>query len=202
MTVDTARADALEIIVEVEAGDWQAAIPGVEDLVTAAARRALRQALAVDAEALPVGDGEVSILLSDNAAVRVLNHQYRGKDKPTNVLSFPMLPEGDGEEDGDDDVEFPEGMERPPYLLGDIILAYETLMTEAAEQNKPVANHLTHLVIHGVLHLLGYDHIEDAEAETMERLETVILADMGIADPYRDGAGPTREDLQSEETTH
>ncbi|TWB22463.1 putative rRNA maturation factor [Nitrospirillum amazonense] len=198
MTMDTTRADALEIIVEVEAGDWQATIPGVEDLVTAAARKALRQVLAVDADALPEGEGEVSILLSDNAAVRVLNHQYRGKDKPTNVLSFPML----GDEDEDEEFELPEGMERPPYLLGDIILAYETLMTEAAEQNKPVANHLTHLVIHGVLHLLGYDHIEDAEAETMERLETAILADMGIADPYRDGAGPTREDPQSEETTH
>ncbi|MEE3626246.1 rRNA maturation RNase YbeY [Nitrospirillum sp. BR 11752] len=197
MTVDTARADALEIIVEVEAGDWEATIPGVEEVVTKAARKALVQALAVDADALPEGEGEVSILLSDNAAVRVLNHQYRGKDKPTNVLSFPML----GDEDEDEEFELPEGMDRPPYLLGDIILAYETLMTEAAEQNKPVANHLTHLVIHGVLHLLGYDHIEDAEAETMERLETVILADMGIADPYRDGAGPTREDPQSEETT-
>ncbi|MBB6254908.1 rRNA maturation RNase YbeY [Nitrospirillum iridis] len=198
MTMGTAGPEALEIIVEVEAGDWEATIPGVADLVTAAARRALRQALAVDADALPDGEGEVSILLSDNAAVRVLNHQYRGKDKPTNVLSFPML-----DEDGEgDDFELPEGMERPPYLLGDIILAYETLMTEAAEQGKPVANHLTHLVIHGVLHLLGYDHIEDAEAETMERLETAILADMGIADPYRDGAGPTREDPQSEETPH
>ncbi|MEA1677605.1 rRNA maturation RNase YbeY [Nitrospirillum sp. BR 11163] len=197
MSMDAARADALEIIVEVEAGEWETTIPGVADLVTAAARKALVQALAVDAGALPEGEGEVSILLSDNAAVRVLNQRYRGKDKPTNVLSFPML----GEDDDEDDLGLPEGMERPPYLLGDIILAYETLMTEAAEQNKPVANHLTHLVIHGVLHLLGYDHIEDAEAETMERLETVILADMGIADPYRDGAGPTREDPQSEETT-
>ncbi|MDG3440324.1 rRNA maturation RNase YbeY [Nitrospirillum amazonense] len=198
MIMGMARADTLEIIVEIEAGGWEASIPGVEHLVTAAARKALARALAVDADALPEGEGEVSILLSDNAAVRVLNHQYRGKDKPTNVLSFPMLDQDDDE----DGFELPEGMERPPYLLGDIILAYETLMTEAAEQNKPVANHLTHLVIHGVLHLLGYDHIEDAEAETMERLETAILADMGIADPYRDGAGPTREDPQSEETTH
>ncbi|MDE1148992.1 MAG: rRNA maturation RNase YbeY [Azospirillaceae bacterium] len=191
---------ALDIIVEVEAGDWEDAIPGVEELVTRAARQALAQALAVDADALPEGEGEMSVLLSDNAAVQVLNNQYRGKDKPTNVLSFPMLDEGDDEDEGDD-FDLPEGMERPPYLLGDIILAYETLVTEAAEQAKPIANHLTHLVIHGVLHLLGYDHIEDAEAETMERLETVILADMGIADPYRDGAGPTRDD-QSEENAH
>ena len=109
----------------------------------------------------------VTIVLSDDAEVQILNRDYRQKNKPTNVLSFP-----NGEVD--------EGVRQ----LGDIILAYETIQREAAEQNKSVKDHLTHLTIHGVLHLLGYDHIEETEAETMEAIEIRILSRMGIANPY------------------
>lgn len=189
-----------DIFVETEAGDWQATLPEAEALVRRAVAAALAGARAAAAAGgphpVPDGPGEMSVLLSDDATVRQLNHQYRGKDKATNVLSFPMMEE---EEEGDDvfedDGEGDQGdgdgddADLPPLLLGDIILAYETLVKESTEQGKPLADHLTHLVIHGVLHLLGYDHIEDADADRMERLETTILAGLGIADPYRDGGG-------------
>ncbi len=105
----------------------------------------------------------VTIALSDNAAVRALNKQYRGKDKPTNVLSFP-----DGES----------------MRLGDIILAYETIAREAQAQGKPLKHHITHLTIHGVLHLIGYDHETETDAKVMERKEIRLLAAMAIANPY------------------
>lgn len=116
---------------------------------------------------------EACVALSDDAGVRRLNGAYRNKDKPTNVLSFPAAE---------------LGSQPGPRFLGDIVLAEETLLREAAEQRKPPGHHLQHLVIHGVLHLLGYDHETDAEAEVMERLETEILAAIGIDDPY--GASP------------
>ena len=114
-------------------------------------------------------------MLTDDAAVRALNAQWRGKDRPTNVLSFPAAT--------------PDEIARaraggPPLLLGDVVLALETCRREAAEQGKPLADHVAHLVVHGVLHLLGHDHEDDAEADRMERLETAILAELGIADPY------------------
>lgn len=175
-----------DVALEVEADGWDA-LPEAETLVRRAVAAALlgaRAASAADADApaVPRGPGELSVLLSDDAGVQVLNREYRGKDKPTNVLSFPM--EDDWDEGEDDDA--PDD-QRPPVLLGDLILAYETLVKEAGEQGKPLADHLTHLVIHGVLHLLGYDHIVDADADQMEALETRILAGLGIADPYRDG---------------
>lgn len=108
---------------------------------------------------------EVSIVLADNAFVQVLNKNYRGKDKPTNVLSFPQ----------DDDL---------MGSLGDIIFAFETVKAEAAEQNKNFNNHLAHLAVHGTLHLLGYDHMDAAEAEEMEALEIKILSGMNIPNPY------------------
>ena len=110
------------------------------------------------------------MVLSDDSAVRALNRDHRGKDAPTNVLSFPpaLVP--------------PAGA-RP---LGDVILAYETVRREALEQGKAAADHLRHLVVHGVLHLSGYDHETEAEAEEMEQLEREILAGLGIADPYAD----------------
>lgn len=112
---------------------------------------------------------EATVVLGDDALVRGLNRTYRGKDKPTNVLSFPFqLPPG----------AVPSGM------LGDIVLAAETIAVEAAEREIPPLDHLRHLVIHGLLHLLGFDHETDAEAQDMERLETEILARLGIADPY------------------
>ncbi len=117
---------------------------------------------------------EVSILLTDDAQVRQLNRDYRKKDQPTNVLSFPAL---------DDDTPIPpEG----PVLLGDVIIARETTEREAYEESKSLKNHVSHLVVHGVLHLLGYDHIEDDEAEEMESLERSILGALGVPDPYED----------------
>lgn len=121
----------------------------------------------------PDGFGEISVALMDDVAIRVLNRDYRGKDAATNVLSFPLEAE---------DGALPPG-ERSP--LGDIAIALETVTREAAEEEKTLAAHLAHMVVHGTLHLLGYDHEGDDEAEEMEALEREILAGLGIADPYR-----------------
>lgn len=111
---------------------------------------------------------EVTIRIVDEAESRDLNNTYRGKDKPTNVLSFPF--------------EAPPEVELP--LLGDLIICRQVVEREAAEQEKTVEEHWAHMVVHGSLHLLGYDHIEDSEAEEMEALETEIMQSMGYADPY------------------
>ncbi|AWM88792.1 rRNA maturation RNase YbeY [Microvirga sp. 17 mud 1-3] len=149
-----------------EAGSWDG-LPDAEALAQRAAEAAA--AVADGAEE----DLEVSVMLTDDESIRTLNRQWRGKDKPTNVLSFPA----------------PEqpGLEGPRHL-GDIALAYETLVREAEEESKPLADHFAHLVVHGVLHLLGYDHETDEEADVMEALEVKALAGLGIADPYRDMA--------------
>jgi probable rRNA maturation factor len=119
-----------------------------------------------------------SVLFTSDAEVHVLNREWRAKDKPTNVLSFPML-----ERDDLLDLE-PDG---PPEMLGDLALACETCTREAAEKGVPVEHHATHLVMHGLLHLAGHDHeIGEAEAEAMEALETKALAILGIPDPYGD----------------
>ncbi|MEY3634200.1 MAG: rRNA maturation RNase YbeY [Pseudomonadota bacterium] len=122
----------------------------------------------------------VSIKLSDNAEVHALNKEWRDKDKPTNVLSFPML------DDEELDALLAGTYDAPEIMLGDIILAYEICVAEAKEKDIPVAHHATHLVIHGMLHLLGHDHIEDDEAELMEALEVKALASMGLHNPYTD----------------
>jgi probable rRNA maturation factor len=128
----------------------------------------------------PVVPVSVSIKLSDNAEVHALNREWREKDKPTNVLSFPML-------DDDELDALVEGTyDAPEIMLGDIILAFGICEAEAAERGIPVAHHATHLVIHGMLHLLGYDHIEDDEAEAMEAMEVKALASMGLHNPYSD----------------
>ncbi|MCV2402439.1 rRNA maturation RNase YbeY [Marinomonas sp. C2222] len=113
-------------------------------------------------------DFEVTIRLVDEEESHSLNHQYRGKDKSTNVLSFPF--------------ESPEGIELP--LLGDLVVCVQVVTREAHEQNKPLMHHWAHMIIHGVLHLCGYDHIKDDEAEEMEALETQLLASLSIPDPY------------------
>lgn len=124
---------------------------------------------AIAAAATPeVSQVEVSVLLTDDAAIRVLNAQWRHRDEPTNVLSFPAPHVGSAE----------------PHLLGDIVIAYETTAREAATEHKRLEHHLAHLTVHGFLHLLGYDHESETEAETMERLEREILARLDIADPY------------------
>jgi probable rRNA maturation factor len=133
------------------------------------AERCVRDALAA-AAAGAGGRGEVSVLLADDAAIRALNRDWRGIDKPTNVLSFPAQT---------------PAVADVPALLGDIAIAYETVAREAADEGKPVLHHLAHLVVHGYLHLMGYDHQTDAEAEAMEALEREILRGMRIPDPYR-----------------
>ena len=142
------------IEIEVEADDWTVALPDAEAVVERAANAALGRI-----------EGDVVVLLTDNAAVRDLNARFRDKDKPTNVLSFPA----------------PESA--APHL-GDILLAYGVCADEAVAQKKTLADHLSHLVVHGVLHLLGRDHEDDAEAEEMEAEEREILAGIGVADPY------------------
>ena len=145
------------IDIEIEDAAWTAALPDAEALV----RRAAEATLASEGAE---GEG-VALLLTSDLAVQALNAQFRGQDKPTNVLAFPA----------------PTNPER---FLGDVALALETCTREADEQGKTLAHHLQHLATHGVLHLLGYDHVTDAEAQEMEGLERAILAAMGIADPY------------------
>ena len=119
-----------------------------------------------------------SVLFTSDAEIHVLNREWRGKDKPTNVLSFPMLARADLLE---------LAAEGPPEMLGDIALAYETCFREAQEKGVPIEHHASHLIVHGLLHLAGHDHeISEAEAEAMEALETKALAILGIADPYGD----------------
>jgi len=165
------------VILSIEAGPWAEVLPDAESLCRRAALQAVQEA-APCCDDLPLERAEISVVLADDALVRKLNADYRDKDKPTNVLSFASL-DDDGEplpEDG-------------PLVLGDVILAYETIAAEAVEQGKTLGDHLSHLVVHGVLHLLGFDHEEDDEAEDMEFLETAALAAIGIADPYaEDGA--------------
>ena len=119
--------------------------------------------------------GEIAVLLTDDATIRAMNAQWRGIDKPTNVLSFPA---------GKSTV----AADTAP--LGDIAIACETVAREAATENKAFLDHLAHLSIHGYLHLIGFDHETDSEAERMEHLETRILASLGIADPYADRTPP------------
>ena len=155
-----------------EAEDWEGPLAiAVEAAMAATPSRPLI------GHALPV---EVSIRLADDAEVHQLNAQWRGKDKPTNVLSFPQLDADELTAALSHDVSAGQG----ELLLGDIILAHETCVREAAEKAVPLVNHATHLVVHGTLHLLGYDHVDEHEAETMEALERQVMATLGYADPY------------------
>lgn len=140
----------------------------------------LRKAFAKIGEfAVPEGSAvEVSLLFTDDAHIHELNRDFRGRDKPTNVLSFPDTPfDADSLEDAADWQE--------PLLLGDIAIAKETLIREADAQGKTFEDHFCHLLAHGILHLMGYDHINEADAVKMETLETEILAIMGIDNPYQ-----------------
>jgi probable rRNA maturation factor len=153
--------------IRIDAAAWDAQ-PDSEAVV--------RRALAAAAAMLEDSAGEVAVLLTDDAAIRRLNRDFRGFDKPTNVLSFPA-PDGPG----------PDGA---PETLGDIAIAFETTAAEAQQEGKPFADHLGHLAIHGLLHLFGYDHETDAEAEEMEALEREILASLGVPDPYAEENQP------------
>lgn len=152
----------LAIELSIECPSWET-VPAIAAIVERAAEAAFAAVPDVPARA------EVSIALVDDDAICDLNRDYRGKDKPTNVLSFPAPP---------------LSVPGAPVLLGDIAVAYETTAAEAATEAKSIADHLSHLVIHGVLHLVGYDHIDPEDAELMEATERDILAALGIADPY------------------
>jgi probable rRNA maturation factor len=160
------------------------ALPITEVLVVADAWQAepdaetvIHRAIAAAAEFADadIGEAELAVMLTDDDGIRTLNSNWRGIDKPTNVLSFPALPPSG-----------PSGPDDAPRMLGDIAIAYQTTRQEADEEQKPFDHHLSHLAVHGFLHLIGYDHEQDDDAEDMEKLEREILAQLGIPDPYSD----------------
>jgi len=160
---DSPPQDGLDIDLSVEAGDWPSE-PALQAIVIEATGAAL------DELGLASAQSELSLVFTDDAHIKTLNAEWRGKDKATNVLSFPAFPA------------FPKG--KLPPMLGDVVLAYETVLSESVLEHKTFEHHLCHLVVHGFLHLLGYDHETKAEAERMEALERRILARLAIADPY------------------
>lgn len=151
----------VELDVSVACADWRQ-VPKAAALCREAAVATLRHA-GVEGRAV-----ELAIVLADDGTVRELNRRYRGQDKPTNVLSFPA--------------DLPADLDLP--LLGDLVICAPVVAREAAEQGKSLQAHWAHLVIHGCLHLLGHDHIEEDEAEAMEALERQLLAGLGYPDPY------------------
>jgi probable rRNA maturation factor len=169
---DPEPARGLAVDVVHEAGDWPA-IGAVDAIIAPVVVALSRHACA--ASHMPA---QACIALTDDAAMRRLNAQFRAKDKPTNVLSFPALGRAGSAQGG--------GL---GHSLGDIVLGFETVMTEAADQGIAAPDHVRHLVLHGFLHLMGYDHETDADAVVMEALEIEILAGLGIANPYAEAAG-------------
>ena len=161
----------------IDGAAWQAVLADPEPLC----RQAIWATLRRTAPAPWLTSAEVSILLCDDARMRELNRSYRGQDRATNVLSFPAY-ELDPER-------APPAPRQGPALLGDIVLAAETVRREASAEGKRIADHLCHLLVHGCLHLLGHDHQTTAGARRMERLERLVLADLGISDPFGQ-AGP------------
>jgi probable rRNA maturation factor len=137
----------------------------------------LERAIGAAAAMAATSGGELAIVLTDDSAIRALNRDWRGKDQPTNVLSFPAnAPSRSRRADAH---------QARPRLLGDIVIAYETMAREALAEHRPFRHHLAHLAVHGFLHLLGHDHAADAEAEVMEALEIAVLARLDVPNPYR-----------------
>jgi probable rRNA maturation factor len=160
----TENRSSIDIDVVVDAGEW-----ADEQELGALAERAVAAACE-ELGLLGSHESELSLVFTDDAKIRTLNAAWRGVDKPTNVLSFPA---------------FPASPDRPlPPMLGDVVLAYETIAREAALEQKPVDHHLCHLIVHGLLHLLGYDHETGREAAAMESAERRILDRLAIPDPY------------------
>jgi probable rRNA maturation factor len=155
---------SVTIDVSVEAGAWPS-----EEALGALAAYAVEAAIA-EAGGHAAQPVELSLVFTDDAHIQALNAEWRGKDKPTNVLSFPAFPTK-------------IGATLPP-MLGDIVLAWETVTQEARLEGKPIEHHITHLIVHGLLHLMGHDHESDEEAEVMEALERRALARLAIPDPY------------------
>jgi len=162
---DEPASTSVEIAVSLHDAAWLDSCADLEERARAAVSAALRHCAAA-------GPLEISLVFTDDAEQRSLNRDYRHKDRATNVLSFPNM---------DDDAPLAAGL---PRLLGDVVLARETIEREAREQGKSIADHTVHLLVHGTLHLLGHDHEEAGAAAEMEALETAILAGLGIADPY------------------
>ena len=154
------RAAALQIDIQAQSPLWEA---------QPLAGQTVRDAVIAAASALSTAGGEVSIVLTDDSVIRALNRDWRGIDKPTNVLSFPAAGQKAGEN---------------ARLLGDIIIAYETLERECDDGNRIFLHHLAHLAVHGFLHLIGYDHQTDTQAKEMEGLESKIMTRLNIPDPY------------------
>ncbi|MBL8579834.1 MAG: rRNA maturation RNase YbeY [Mesorhizobium sp.] len=162
--VSSVRKPEISIDIAIEAGDWPTK-RRLRSLVEKAVAAAI-----LEAGALSRQPSELSIVFSDDAHIKVLNAGWRGKDKPTNVLSFPAFTVKPGD--------------ALPPMLGDIVLAAETVARESEMEGKSLEHHITHLVIHGLLHLLGHDHEEEGQAERMEGLERAALARLAIPDPY------------------
>ena len=158
------------IDIAVEEARWDDVLPDAGDVIKNLCARAV-ESTGFTSHVLEI---EISIVLANDAVVKELNRDYRGKDAPTNVLSFPSEELEAGNYEGLD----------PYVVLGDVILALEKIEAEAAEQDKTIREHFCHLVVHGILHLLGYDHMKKDEAEKMESLEIEILKKFGIDNPY------------------
>ena len=158
---------------------WTKLCPAAPRHVRIAARRAVQKGAPAAGLALPARV-ELGVKLCDDACQQRLNRDYRGLDRPTNVLAFPAWAPGEP---------VPDAARLP---LGDVVLAFENVMREAREQGKPLLDHLSHLTVHGVLHLLGYDHQAPGDAARMESLEISILAGLGFPDPYRRRSGDRR----------
>jgi probable rRNA maturation factor len=162
---------SVSLEIAVEAGEW-GDVEATESLAETALAAAVRELVEREGQPFPENPPEVSLVLADDAMMADINGQWRNQPKPTNVLSFPAFPLAPGG--------------RPGPMLGDIILARETIEREAADLGKPVDEHITHLIVHGFLHLFGYDHIENSDAEKMEAIETRILTSLDLSDPYGD----------------
>ncbi|MEM9682494.1 MAG: rRNA maturation RNase YbeY [Pseudomonadota bacterium] len=161
--------NGLTVDVTISDAAWTAQLPEAAAMAREASRAAWRAVAPAGADG-----AELSLLLADDAAVRDLNRAHRGQDRPTNVLSFSLGTPSS-----------PDGV---PTLLGDVVLASGVVSREAKDQGKPLAAHFRHLVVHGVLHLAGFDHETRPDADAMEALEVEILAGLGVSDPYRDQA--------------
>lgn len=162
---------SVSLAIAVEAGEW-GEVGAIEALAQTALAAAVRDLAEREGQPFPEEPPEVSLVLADDAMMADINSQWRNQPKPTNVLSFPAFPLAPGGQ--------------PGPMLGDIILARETIEREAADLGKPVDEHITHLIVHGFLHLFGYDHIENSDAEKMEAIETRILTSLDLSDPYGD----------------
>lgn len=156
----------LRLVLDIEDARWDAALPEAAAILKAAIELALEEA---DADGRAI---EIGMRLVDDGTIRGLNRDWRGRDKPTNVLSFPLGGPG------------PAPDPALPWLLGDIVMGFETVTHEAQQDGKKLGHHVAHLAIHATLHLLGHDHEAEAEAAAMEQAEILLLARLGIPDPY------------------